>query len=128
MAPIKKYLIFKDADKWYARFMKHGFVHVMILECDGYNWIAFNPMKSHYDWRILSINPEDDPFKRIFKGCKIIRMEPNFKKRQWLGRPGISNCVSMAKYHFSIRSWSFTPWQLYKYVLKNKLGVDHGRI
>ena len=128
MARIKKYLLFSDSNKWYGRILKHGFVHIIALENDGYNWIAFNPMQTHYDWRILSLDPEDSPFDRYFKGMTVVTMEPEFKKKQWLGSIGMSSCVSMMKYHFSIRSWSLTPWQLYKYIIKNKLGVDHGRI
>ena len=126
MEPRSIYLIFEDGDLSICKYLKKGFGHVSILVCDGFNWVFFNPSKSHFEWEIMPLMPTDDPFKDYFKSATLVKIDDIVTTNRWVGKIGFMSCVLLAKYFLGIRSLSITPYQLYKYVIKKELGAHHG--
>lgn len=124
----KNYIVFKDGDLWISRFFKKGFSHIQIVACDEFNWIVLDPSSTHLDWEILPFKADDNPFEEYFKNCTVVSLNNIENKSNWIGRVGFMSCVLLAKYVFGIKSHSLTPYQLYKYIIKNKLGEVHGTV
>lgn len=125
---IETYIVFKNGEGWRARLLKDGFEHLVIVACDGINWIMFNPSLSHLEWEILPIQPNDHPFYKYFLGDTVVRINAHHelhRKKCWIGRLKFMSCVLLAKYFLGIKSYSITPYQLCKYLIKKNIGEHY---
>ncbi len=115
------WLIFKSGEGyWLGRFFKKGFGHVLYLTKDEYNWMAHDPHKL----RLCSFVPsykvgEDLP--RLLRNdgytvLKITFFDRSTKTKMRHSR--LNNCVSFVKYALGIKVFAFTPYGLFKKLLR----------
>jgi hypothetical protein len=121
------YLIFKDANGVYGKVLKKGFGHIVLLTFDGYNWTLIEPTINQLEWSILSVDNNTNVIEKYFRDSNVVVMRDDInQKNKWICKPRILTCALFAKYYLGIDSYSFTPYQLYKHIIKYKLGEDYG--
>lgn len=123
------YLIFRQGKYKLATFTKKHFGHIDVLFKDEFNWMAVtasynrlivkimpwsstvdlpNHLSQHPALKVLEVKIEDGP-EKFFSHLPI----------HWV------NCMSVTKYLLGIRNWSLTPYQLYKWLLKDGRSDPH---
>ena len=104
---------------WWTRFLKKGFYHCFVILGDGYKWIIIDPVMDFtdvvlvQDWCIVDFLKE--------KGYKFILTKPKhiYGKRKNALR--LFTCVEVAKSLLGITEhFIFTPYQLFKYIRREK--------
>lgn len=127
------YLVFCHRDHWGNKLLKTGFSHVYILKKDKYNWYMLNPHCRILSFSVLDIDINTDIPKLISYGKNDIIFRKNFKHHQKVIKVNIDmynssipfisilpklNCVGIAMYAIGINKCIFTPYRLYKFLLK----------
>lgn len=114
------YLVFSNGTHWTNKFEKNEFGHVYVLENDGYNWYTISGTDTICRFNILPIDNDVDVVKRLLSKNNISILEVQYIEHgsDSLLRIEFQSCVSMAKYYIGLKSWVFTPYQLYKQLLK----------
>ena len=102
------------------RFLKHGFRHCYVLLHDGKHWIACDPLAHIQEITVPQVPYNFDlPNWLSEQGQTVLPV----KKKQAPKRPAplmFFTCVESVKRSLGIHKRSIlTPWQLYKYLLKN---------
>lgn len=132
------WIVFKDADQWYLRWMKPGFRHCFIQGCVNGLWFSLdlrgetievkvdfmvewtenfvpdNPdyIKSRYDFAIVEKEHE-------WRGLGYTAVPAPARGNEWC-LLGVLSCVGMAKRFLGIGApWILTPAQLHRYLTKN---------
>lgn len=117
----ESWLIFKQTNGyWLRKFLKHGFGHVLLLQHDGYNWIAHDP---HRLRMVFAIPPykvsEDLPRLMVKDGFRVLKVtsfdRATTKKISYFR---LDHCVSFIKYAMGWRFYTQTPYGLYKKLLR----------
>ena len=136
---IKDYIIFKNSDikRWWHRFCKKGFQHCYILHFDGYEWYVLeNLYWGGIFYRNITLNGyifdqgvNIIPYYKelgykIVEYDKIDVIKENIYNVGKLRTPLLftpNTCVEYVKNYCGIRNILVnTPYQLYKYLLKDK--------
>jgi hypothetical protein len=129
------WLLFRDGNHPLRYFLKKNFGHVYVLMRDHHGfWILVDPAHTHLDITALNYKREDDVPRLLMqnKGVKVLRIkfEVGYKRKQGISLLSVMNCVSIAKYAIALRLCAFTPYQLYKRLVKMeqkqryKSGID----
>ncbi len=122
------YLIFIDTDTWYQQYLRPMFGHVAILKSHSKGFIKIDPRSKFLDIEYWGTTIENIAKA---KGIKILRIEVNDGKLKYRSKKllsfiplswGIFNCVMLAKYTLGVYSWSITPYQLYKCLVRGSSG------
>ncbi len=120
------YLIFKDGDGIYGKVLKKGYGHLIIVSFDGFNWIVIEPVISQLKVTILPVESDADVIKDYFSGMTAVLMKEGISQdKRWICKLRLLTCALFAKYYLGIDSYSFTPYQLYKHIIKNNLGENY---
>lgn len=97
----------------------------MILEYIDNKLLLVDP--DLYGPDIFCIHTENvhDTLSMMSRNCTIVQMKdtPGVK---YLFKPRLITCVILVKYWLGIKSWSLTPYALYKFILKHNLGELYG--
>lgn len=118
------WVVFTDstAGNWMVRMLKAPFQHVYAIKKSegGYFWIEINPRCAATD--ITTHLVSDYPHIRMLvKPDDVVLHVKCVIKEQERWTLCIINCVEVVKSLMGIRSfWTFTPWQLYRYLLEEK--------
>jgi len=113
------YLVFTKTDHWTNRFTKRLFNHILVLAKDDYNWIRFDPCAHNFEWQILGIPSDTNPFPLLYKDCKVVFVRTG-KLSKLMGTFGFLTCTSIIKYIVGLPISGLTPYQLYKKLAKIK--------
>jgi len=117
----KAHVIFTDdTDLPYLKILKRGFRHCFVLLNDGKNWIAFDPLASHFELTVPKVPPDFD-LPRWLQGQGCITAPARIKPQKTPALPGLISCVETVKRVLGIRKlWLFTPWQLYRHLVEEE--------
>ena len=115
------WLIFKPSNGyWLRKILKPGFGHVLLLQHDGFNWIAHDP---HRLKMVVAIPPykvtENVPRLMVNEGYNVIKVtsfDRNTNNKIKYFR--LDHCVSFIKYAMGWRLFAQTPYGLYKKLLR----------
>ena len=109
------------AEWWWARFLKPGFRHCFIALCPGSCWIILDPLSHQMEIRLEVVGREFD-LARWYRRHGLVVVETVLGEAPKKIAPAmIFSCVEMAKRILGIhRRFILTPWQLYKYLEKEK--------
>ncbi len=122
------FLVFTEGDYWTSHLLKRGFEHVYVVFCDGFNWIMMSPMSNRLDVRVVSLGA-DAFYPRLIKkahprhtvlGVKVADNSRGYVFRKF----GFISCVSVIKYMLGVRGFAFTPYQLFREIIKLKNKVN----
>jgi len=122
MSEQKAWVVFSGkADVPWLRLMRPGFRHCFVLLHDGRNWLSVDPMLNHMDVQYQKVPRDFDlPDWLKERGNIVIPAQLDRSKNKpapW--RP--FTCVEAVKRILGIHArWVLTPWQLYKYLYKQK--------
>lgn len=120
----RAWLIFREGKHKLRWFLKKDFGHVNCLIRDQYNWIILNPADSKLEIEVLPYSVDEDIPQRLANLGDRIILEVEYqltKKRPAFARFSIGfTCVTLVKYYLGMRTFVFTPFQLYKKLLYNK--------
>ena len=115
------WIIFKQGNgAWFQRFLRQGFGHCFVLTHDSYNWIVLDP---HRLKLVFTIPPyqltENVPRMMVYEGFRVVKIT-TFDRATYKtgGHSPFSNCVSFVKYCLGIKLFCFTPYGLYKSLLR----------
>ena len=114
------WVIFCKAPSIIKYFLKKDFGHVCVLTHDKYNWYIMDPAKTKWRINILAYTLEQD-VPNILKNQSTAMLRVDLYERDWARQHkyfGITTCVSNAMYAMGIKLWTFTPYGLYKKLLK----------
>lgn len=102
------YIVFKEAERplWWMRWLKDGFSHCFVIRADGNKWLKYE--SGHGVTRIDSVNH----YATLIENGIIVKIQAVERKR-WVS---LNTCVGFTKLITGIRSWSLTPYQLFKKV------------
>lgn len=108
--------------KGIMRWIKPDFSHVYAMKKSpgGQFWIVINPLLALLDAEILLV--DDYPHPRAYAGQDAVILPIRAvitQKPRW--SLCVFNCVEVVKALLGIRSfWTWTPWQLFKYLKKRE--------
>lgn len=115
------WLVFKQSQGyWLQKFLHYGFGHVFVVTRDAYNWIVIDPHKLKL---VTVIAPykvsENFPRMLINDGYKVLKVstydrETGIKLRYFQ----LNFCVPIVKYVLGIKVKAWTPYGLYKKLLR----------
>ncbi len=135
----RTFVIFSSTEttRWYNRFLKKGFNHTWVLHYDGYFWSKHSHDYNGLNYELLT---QLDGFRfdqsqnisRYFtqlKDTTILEVDRDYliercgdKTRSKFLIVG-STCVEFVKDFTCCREWwAHTPYQLYKHLIKSKVG------
>lgn len=138
------YVCFTKGKHRWKKFLKKDFEHVFILTKQENRWVKIEPLfegflqikpkligyikHARYDPEPVSGFKSDNPFDFIDEEAIIISWKVNFKKVKHIKlRIGFISCVSLIKRVLAIKSYSITPYGLYKWLLNNGGVIYDGR-
>ncbi len=107
-------------DVWWLRFLRSGFKHCYAVVEDRGQWVVYNPASHKTDIIVIGSYPMARLMDRLYGNKEVIvgmrvRNAPN---RMAPIRP--FSCVEAVKRLLGIRApYAFTPWQLYKHLIRN---------
>lgn len=119
------YVIFKPSKK-YKKILKNEFGHVFVVEKNGMGSFTVIDPKLHalhikvYSFDVINFYKE--------KGYKIVKLYFIPSTKMFSRFFGIFSCVNFVKYTLNLNCKSFTPYGLYKYLLKSKYRQTHSKI
>ncbi len=116
------YVCFDGVDNkhWIQRYLKKGFYHCYAFKESpgGKFYIVVNATRSHTDVDLLLIN--DDNFNKLTNVNKFVRVIVSIDTKKDRGHLCRFNCVEQVKSLLGISEfWTWTPYQLYKRLIKN---------
>jgi len=104
---------------WVQWLLKPGFFHCYAFkESPGGQFLMLvEPMRSHVDIDLLPNTPEN--LAKMTSCHKVVKVIVKYDLSQERGHICRFNCVEVVKSLLGINSfWCWTPWQLYKRLLK----------
>ena len=117
-------VFFGDADYFPYRLIKNGFGHVFAIERQSLGWICVDPSRRDlltiilpacYDSDVAKVLRRDNPTFKILHLRVPMNVKPNYPNL------GLMGCVGVMQYFLGIyRPWIITPYQLYRYIIKQK--------
>jgi hypothetical protein len=112
------WIIFKQGEYIWTRFLKKGFGHVSLITKDKFNWIVLDPTYNHLDWNIPSISTDDDITDYIDPSYAVIKITKNMSYEcPKFPIINVSPCVSFIRYILGIKKNIITPYKLYKFLI-----------
>jgi hypothetical protein len=127
------WLIFKKGDHWYCSALKRGYGHVYVVTNNGKQWMQLDPLNNHLSLYIYDCSIDANlPHILANRGFKVIKVVLNEldTKRSILRPFLLLTCVEIVKYIVGLRLWCWTPYGLYKKLIKfmkkpyKGLGID----
>ena len=119
------FVIFSDSSykSWIINRLKPGFSHCYLMKKTehGNFWQVVNPRLSFLEVKQVLVS--EYPHPRLYAGpdSVILPVRTNIHMGTFVGTFCVLNCVSIVKAALGIKNmWVFTPWMLYKYILKRK--------
>jgi len=116
------WLLFREGNHPLKYFLRKEYGHVYILMRDNYKfWNVIDPADSYLKFSVLNFNPTDDvPHILNKKGVRILKVTVKRidKRTQGIRLCALINCVSIAKYVLGVKFLAFTPYQLYKKLVR----------
>lgn len=115
------WLVFKQSEGyWLQKFLKKGFGHVFVITKDDYNWIVIDPHKLKL-MTVIAPYQTSENFPRLLvnDGYKVLKVTTYDRKTSnklcyWQ----FNFCVPIVKYILGIKVKSWTPYGLYKKMLR----------
>ena len=106
-------VVFHDegADHWLSRRLKEGFRHVFCVVEVGQYWIRVDGERGRPVVEVIAARDYDLVSFYRSEGYRVVETH----RRDDTMRPLVlGNCVGVVKVMLGLRSWSVTPWQLYR--------------
>lgn len=109
-------------DIYWLKILKPGFRHCYLILNDGQRWLSIDPLSSYTDVQIYHhIQASFDlPSWLREQGNKVISAPINNKHTKaapWM----VVTCVESIKRILGVhKRFIFTPWQLYRFLIKSK--------
>lgn len=123
------YLIFRQGKFKLAKFLQKHYGHIDILFRDEFNWMAVTASYNRLIVKIMPWASSVDLPKHLSEhpALKVVQVEINDGAEKFFTHLPIHwvNCVSVTKYLLGIRNWSWTPYQLYKWLFKEGRADPH---
>lgn len=118
---LRAWVVFcKNTDIWWLRFLKKGFRHCFLVLNDGCNWITYDPTSAFTDI-VVQKTPMDFDLPKWFSQRGDFVVPTIIEKQKKIAPLSIFTCVEGVKRVLGIHNlWILTPYQLYKYLIKNK--------
>lgn len=116
------YVVFTSSKhtSWMVRWQRPSFQHVYVVKKSegGYFWIKVDPRSAATDVTTHLVS-EYPHIRCLIKPDDVVLKVKCVIKEQERWTLCVINCVEVVKSLLGIRSfWTFTPWQLYKYIIK----------
>jgi len=119
------YLVFRSGNHCLSKYLKEGFGHVGVLQSDNFNWIYIDPQNMYLNCTILDFCKTDN-VPKVMKnlGYTVLKVETKDltkykKERAKFFKLGL-HCVTVVKYITGIRGIVWTPYQLFRKLMKMK--------
>ena len=120
------WLIFRETKLPLLRFLRKPFGHVIGITRDDFNWLVVDPMHFRLRSFILDYPAKEnlpDIIKRHEKNVRILKIViDDTYEPVHIFRLSLFTCVSVMKYYLGVRLFAFTPYRLYKKLLKMQNG------
>lgn len=120
------YVIFRNSNHWTGRMLKPGFGHVFLLINDGFNWTIINPTHDLMVFSILPYEPTESVIETMLDDTHTtikLKICGNIDANTSFNILNPINCVTAVKYFLGIRRIIYTPFSLYKYLIKVERGI-----
>ena len=121
---MKYYVAFLKTEKFWKHFTKAGFGHIVLFFKDEYNWMKVESHMSYLDFQVLDY-PLSTDIPKIYseKGNKVLEIDVERKRpHRIIGYfhfiPGVLTCVNSTIWAMGIKIRAFTPYGLYKKLLR----------
>jgi len=113
-----------QADLPWLKILKPGFRHCYAVMNDGQRWIVFDPLSHCTEVSVPELPAYFDlPLWLEDRGLKVIKAPVQRIQKQAPWMP--FSCVEAVKRLIGLHSFFiFTPWQLYKFLLRHEMGHD----
>lgn len=116
------YVVFTSskADNWMVRHIDAPFQHVYAVKKTegGFFWVKINPMSAYTEVTTYPVS-EYPHIRNLIEDDAVVLPVRSVIKQGERHTLCVINCVEVVKSLLGIRSfWTFTPWQLYKYLIK----------
>lgn len=117
--PRRLWLVFfgEAEGAWWTRLLKPGFRHVCAAAwyADRRHWVYFDPAMPGTSIRLLTEDEWNGPFATLLASTRIVRFKGRYDRRR---PPARWWCVGAIKSLLGIESRAFTPYQLYRDLLR----------
>ncbi len=123
----KAWVVFSgQSDLAWLRILRPGFRHCYIVLNDGDHWVTFDPLSNYTDINVHHLPPSFNlPQWMSERGNTVVKAYLQRSKKQAPWMP--YTCVEAVKRVIGLHARSiFTPWQLYKHLLK--INRDKGEL
>lgn len=115
---MKAVVVFSDTGVGFlSRFLKPGFKHCYLLLDDGKFWVMLDALAGLPTLKVVANSSEDIARWAAERGEITLEVE-QFSKPP--SSPfAVANCVGLVKAMLAIKSFSITPYGLYKHLLRS---------
>lgn len=113
-------------DLWWLRILKPGFRHCYLLIKDKGCWLSVDPLSNHMEIEIQPV-PEDFDLPLHFRSLGMLVLPAPICRSHEKPAPIMAfSCVEAIKRILGIhRFFVWTPYQLYRAILKMNAAVEH---
>ena len=118
----KAWVVFNGkADVAWLKLLRPGFRHCFVLLYDGRHWLSVDPMLNHMDVQYQKVPSDFDLPDWLKERGNIVVPAPLDRSKNTVAPWRPFTCVEAVKRVLGIHArWVLTPWQLYKYLNKQK--------
>jgi hypothetical protein len=118
------WLVFRPGGHWYTPLLKRNFGHVLVLTNNGENWLQLDPVANRLEPSVFDLDANVNLPRLLARqpNYSIIKLVLNEldTKRSILRPFFLLTCVEIVKYIIGLRSFCFTPYGLYRRLLRAK--------
>jgi len=119
----QNWIIFRDGQHKYQKYLKKGYGHVYILSRDAYNWVLIDPVYNNIHVEVLNYGA-NDPIHLLYArdpsttAMYYIEIDDDIEQKDFkLNLFNPLSCVGCVKYYLGIKDFRVvTPYQLKKYL------------
>ncbi len=126
-APQKAWVAFSgQTDLPWLKILKPGFRHCFVLLNDGQSWLTLDPLSNNIELAVHHHLPPDFDLPRWLESQGLRIVETVIAKQPGPAPFMLFTCVEAVKRVLGLRGrFIFTPWQLYRRLVRDKLGNYH---
>lgn len=115
------WVVFKDADRrhWYTRFLKSGYEHAFCFtEIRPNTMLMVNARESEFEFLVLDDVAWNWVRTCLGQGWRVVVVEVERTDYGLGKRWPFWTCVTVVAHTLGIPTWAFSPWQLYRHLIK----------
>ena len=117
-------VVFGQSLHWSGKFLNKNISHVFVVSLQSGFWLRLDPTPKGLEAQVTAYNAETLNMIRKMDDVRALRVTVH-RSKSYFAKVGVMTCTDVAQYILGLHfRWCWTPYQLYKRLLKLKDSGD----